>query len=318
MNKINIMPQVTVYRDVLSEKDIQLLLKEIYESQDQIIDAHKTTPEESAYLDHHGLQPQKRNDNTLIYTWTPWYTFGIRSVWSDPHDVRKSKKEHVDGFMLIKNAIKKVHDDYLNDWKDNGKWTYKINDWDIDAEEKPDASNMILSTFELLQHKLNLEEDYNIQVHTDWHNHRSEEPGPKQIITYTIYLNDDYEGGEVDFVDEENKKVFVYKPKRGDITVFPSGRPFWHGARSVKSDPNKIFIRTFSIFRYPGSQEWVYGASSHGIAKWMDMENEKIKAIIDGGEVGRQLVYKGEEMNLSKVVLPIYVDSEVYIDGRNI
>jgi hypothetical protein len=62
----------------------------------------------------------------------------------------------------------------------------------------------------------------------------------------------------------------------------------------------------------------MYGASSHGIAKWMDMENERVKSIIDGGEVGRQLVYKGEEVNLSKVVLPIYVESEVYIDGRDI
>lgn len=318
MKKINIMPQVTVYRDVLSEKDIQLLLKEIYESQDQIIDAHKTTPEESAYLDQHGLQPQKRNDNTLIYKWTPWYTFGLRSIWSESNDPKKSKKEHVDGYNIIKDAITKVHFDYIDEWKDKGKWTYNIKNWDINAPEEDDASNMILSTFELLQHRLNLDEEYTIQVHTDWHNHRKEEPGPKQIITYTVYLNDDYEGGEVDFVDEENKKVFVYKPKKGDITVFPSGKPFWHGARAVKSEPSKIFIRTFSIFRYGGSKEWIYGARSHGIAKWLEITNDKVKSEIEGGEVGRQLVYKGQEPNLSKVVLPIYVESEIYIDGREI
>lgn len=318
MNKIKIMPQVTIYRDVLSDDDINLLLSQIIESQDQVIDAKQTTPEESAYLDYHGLQPQKRDDNTLIYKWTPWYTYGLRSIWSDPEDINKNKKEHVDGYNIVRSAIKKVHDDYLEDWRAKGKWPYKIDNWDFDAPEKPDASNMILSTLEVLQHKLNLEEDYTIQVHTDTHDHRKQEPGPKQIITYTIYLNDEHEGGEIDFVDEENKKVFVYKPKRGDITVFPSGRPFWHGARAVKSNPPKIFMRTFSIFRYSGSQEWKYGASSHGIALWMDIQNEKIKNVIDEGNVGRQLVYKGQEPNLSKIVKPIFVESEEYIDGRKI
>ena len=318
MNKINIMPQVTVYRDILSENDINLLLNQIYESQKDIVDLEKTKPEESVYRDYHGPQPELRNDNSLIYTWTPWYTFGLRSIWSDPYDMKKNKKEHIKGFSLIRNAIKTVHFDYLNDWKDNGKWTYEITDWDIVAPDREDASNMSLSTFEILQHKLNLEEDYTIAVHTDWHNHREEEPGPKQIITYTIYLNDDYEGGEIDFVDEENKKVFVYKPKKGDITVFPSGRPFWHGARSVKSQPNKIFIRSFSIFRSPGSKDWIYGVRTNGLAKWIEMQNEKIKNVVEDGEVGRQLVYKGQEPNKLKRVIPIFVESEEYIDGRKI
>jgi len=317
MNKIKIMPQVTVYKDLFSEEELNFLMKEIKESQKEIKSLDPTSPEKSAYFDFHGYQPEDRKDQTLIYTWTPWYTYGLRSIWSDPRDSR-NKKEHVDGYNLIKNAIGVAHKDYINDYKDDGVWTYDIKNWDIFVPEEEDYSNMAVSTFEILQHKLNKEKDYTIGVHTDWHDHRRDEPGPKQILTYTVYLNDDYEGGEIDFVDEEEKNVIVYKPKRGDITVFPSGRPYWHGARSVKSDPNKIFIRTFSIYRYPGSKEWLDGLKSHGVTRWIDMQNEIIKNYIDEGNVGRQLVLPGNEANESENLIPIYVNKEIYIDGRSL
>ena len=317
MKKINIMPQVVVYRDILSDSDIEFLLSQIHNSQKDIENFDKTDPVESVFNDYHGPQPMRKK-NHLIRTWTPWYTFGLRSIWGDPSDALRDNQEEIKGFNIIKNAIVEAHFDYLNDWKDYGKWTYDITDWDVLAEERDDASNMFLSEFEILQHKLNLEEDYTIGVHTDWHDHRKDEPGPKQIITYTIYLNDDYKGGEIDFVDEENSKVFVYKPKKGDITVFPAGRPFWHGAKSVKSNPSKIFLRSFSIYRSPGSKEWNYGVKSHGVAKWTRIQNEQIKDVVESGEIGRQLVYKGQSLNKSKGLLPIYVDSEVYIDGRDI
>lgn len=317
MNKIKIMPQVTVYKDMLSESQIDFLMKEILESQKEIQEIEKTAPEMSAYFDLHGTQPKDREDQTLIYTWTPWYTFGLRSIWSDPRDSR-NKKEHVEGYNIIKNIIADVHDDYMNDYKENGRWTYDISDWDIMAPENEDHTNMPLSTFEILQHRLNKEEDYTIGVHTDWHDHRKDEPGPKQILTYTIYLNDEYEGGEIDFVDEETDHVIAYKPKKGDVTVFPSGKPYWHGARAVKSDPSKIFIRTFAIYRSPGSKEWNNGIKVNGVTQWVAMQNEIIKDYIDKGNVGRQLVFPGQEPKEDANLVPLYVKKETYIDGRTI
>jgi hypothetical protein len=57
--------------------------------------------------------------------------------------------------------------------------------------------------------------------HVDWNEFNSD-------ITYTIvvYLNDDYEGGELFFVDPEiNVKI---KPKAGSIVMFPSKLPYLH------------------------------------------------------------------------------------------
>jgi hypothetical protein len=315
MDKLVIMPQVTVYSNLLSDKDLNLLIKEIRDSQKDYAEVEKTDPSLSTYLDFHGPQPEKRNDGTLISTWTPWYTYGLRSIWNDPRGLNE-KDEHIKGHNIILNAIAKAHYDYLNDWKDNGRWTYEIKEWDPFVPESPDASNMAMSTFEILQHKLNLEEDYTIGVHTDWHDHRKDEPGPKQILTYTIYLNDDYEGGEIDFVDEENDHLIVYKPKKGDVTVFPSGKPYWHGARAVKSDPSKLFIRTFSVYRNPVNKDWELGLKLHGPQPWIKIQNEKVKEYADKGNVGRQIVFEGQSPSLDTNLLPLYIKKETYIDGR--
>jgi hypothetical protein len=57
--------------------------------------------------------------------------------------------------------------------------------------------------------------------HVDWNEQNFD-------ITYTIvvYLNDDYEGGELYFVDPEiDVKI---KPKKGSIVMFPSTLPYIH------------------------------------------------------------------------------------------
>lgn len=61
------------------------------------------------------------------------------------------------GYLILQDAIGKAHFDYIEKWKDAGEWTYDIPKWDIFERETDNLDNMCLSSFEILQHKLNLE-----------------------------------------------------------------------------------------------------------------------------------------------------------------
>jgi predicted 2-oxoglutarate/Fe(II)-dependent dioxygenase YbiX len=60
------------------------------------------------------------------------------------------------------------------------------------------------------------------------------------IISGVIYLNDDYEGGELYF-PEQNIKL---KPSAGSMVIFPSFRPYFHHPMKVISG-NKYMIALF-------------------------------------------------------------------------
>jgi len=49
-------------------------------------------------------------------------------------------------------------------------------------------------------------------------------------ITMIFYLNDDYEGGELEFT----KLQITYKPKKGDIIAFPSYYEYSHRVHPIK------------------------------------------------------------------------------------
>ena len=64
--------------------------------------------------------------------------------------------------------------------------------------------------------------------HIDWNENNSE-------IEYTIvvYLNDEYEGGELHFVEPELEDLTI-KPKAGSIVVFPSHMPYKHESLEIR------------------------------------------------------------------------------------
>ena len=72
-------------------------------------------------------------------------------------------------------------------------------------------------------HVSNETEKHGMRYHSDYMREQADAPGYKFIITCTIYFNDDYEGGEIDFVMGD--KLVKYKPDAGDLLVFPSGHP---------------------------------------------------------------------------------------------
>lgn len=59
--------------------------------------------------------------------------------------------------------------------------------------------------------------------------HHDTYPGSNRAISVLIYLNDDYEGGEVEFV-HLNLKM---KPKAGTVILFPPNYPYRHIAHPV-------------------------------------------------------------------------------------
>lgn len=91
--------------------------------------------------------------------------------------------------------------------------------------------------------------EYAMIFHTDY----QDEPdynGKDFGLTCTMYLNDDYSGGEVIFSVGDQK--ITYKPEAGDVLVFPSGHPdfmsenfrYEHAVTKVTKN-DKYFIRCF-------------------------------------------------------------------------
>lgn len=74
------------------------------------------------------------------------------------------------------------------------------------------------------------------------------------LITSTIYMNDNYNGGEICFFI--NGDFVTYKPAAGDVLVFPSGsplyapdnNPYFHAVNKVY-DGEKYLIRSY--VKYP-------------------------------------------------------------------
>lgn len=144
--------------------------------------------------------------------------------------------------------------------------------------------------------------DYlSMKYHTDYDYIRGDEPGDKFAITCTMYLNDDYEGGEMwfalghqaDSFGEEplpEEEIHVYKPSAGDVLVFPAGHPdvlseestYFHGvSRTGKSEnkaSDKYFIRSYYLIPFEGTEEWLENEKKYGAEVWEKMETERIKA----------------------------------------
>ena len=130
----------------------------------------------------------------------------------------------------------------------------------------------------------NLEDhpDYAMSHHTDFQREFAYNPGLKFGITAVFYLNDNYEGGEVlfRFLDKDDPSVikedYSYKPGEGDILVFPSGPPHYHGVKAVTSG-EKYIIRNYWRYDYPGHPLWLKLQEKYGEDIWRQLEEERLK-----------------------------------------
>jgi hypothetical protein len=119
-----------------------------------------------------------------------------------------------------------------------------------------------------------------MMYHSDYVREQQEERGYQFAITALAYFNDDYEGGEIDFL--VNDKFIKYKPEAGDYLVFPSGHPeilteegrvYLHGVRA-SFNANKYFSRMYVQKYYPGSAEWLEKEKEYGTDVWLTMQED--------------------------------------------
>jgi hypothetical protein len=67
---------------------------------------------------------------------------------------------------------------------------------------------------------------------THFNIHADHGPAYNCTVSAVIYINDDYEGGDINFPRLDN---LVYKPKAGDIAVFPSNYIYEHASLPMKA-----------------------------------------------------------------------------------
>ncbi len=228
-------------------------------------------------------ESEKNPESSVMYKdWRPWSRFGSY-VWeigqapsSDNIDlagVYNEEKEILDeineAFFYATNRYLEEHDKAVgDDWIIMGP---SISKYDHENPENPGSG---IEGLEMVYHT-----DY-VTLEGDW-------PGNKFILTCTMYLNDDYDGGDITFM-LPNKKIIDYKPSAGDVLVFPSGHPellsengkYLHGVKTV-SKADKYLIRCFYQKPFSGNPEWLANQEKYGKDVWMKMENERISKQMD-------------------------------------
>ena len=143
---------------------------------------------------------------------------------------------------------------------------------------------------------------FSMNYHTDYTEPLKGNPGKKEILTCTMYPNDDYEGGEIiyniekdlrppyfdrkeRFSDDEPQIAsgIVYKPSAGDVVVFPAGHPdyspggyYFHSVSKVTSG-YKYFITIFASHMYEGDETFREGLEEYGPELWEWLELRRLR-----------------------------------------
>ena len=211
------------------------------------------------------------------YTWDAWYTFGDLSVVQIDRTTFDKFPTLAQWGASIVNSLEKPNDaakQILNAF-------YKATKDYVDVNEvDPVAWNFNSPAICMYNTNAGVNEDIAMHYHTDFQQEKKDAPGYKPYITCTMYLNDDYEGGELSFKilkDDGTADEVVYKPKAGDIVVFPSRPPYYHSVL-LTTKGQKYFVRSFWDYYFEGTPEWLAGQAEYGEEKWAEMEKAREKA----------------------------------------
>lgn len=209
------------------------------------------------------------------YLWEDWFTFGksLSVLSNDGLFENFPNKEEWDKIYDIPNRahkenespiVKKITDSFYK----CTKLFFEGNNITLDD---PKFYSFNIAKY-LIGGKMN--------HHTDYQQEQYFIPGVKFHTTAVFYLNDNYTGGEISFLElDENQNIiwqYDYKPKAGDLVVFSGKEPIYHGVNEV-TNGEKYIIRLYWRYDEKPSEEWNKGVLQYGIEEWEKMQKSKAK-----------------------------------------
>lgn len=256
-----IYPYILVYKNMFKDidKSYKVLIDSLNETEDRIFSPWTQWSRFGDYL------------NPIVPGFTMSDKYGnlqnIKTTTQTQEDQKQFAIEMMENFHL-------VTEDYIK--------RYNV-DVDLNATSIDEDGN-IIPTWRWTggtigkYHISNDKEQHGMRYHSDYIREQGSSPGYKFIITCTIYFNDDYEGGEIDFVMKD--KLVKYKPQAGDLLVFPSGHPdyltedglpYLHGVMP-SYNKNKFLSRMYWQKYQKGTDEWYEKEKEFGKEVWAIMQ----------------------------------------------
>jgi hypothetical protein len=222
---------------------------------------------------------EKRSDGRGIYTeWTDWFIFGkychSRSndqvLFEIDQDIKNKKEYNFDLYrqeLILYNRIKESVNSAISHY-------IAINNVPV-----PVSSHITEQNIGRYDPGVDSGEGKTMQFHTDYSIGEWYWPGEKFLITATTYMNDDYDGGELMF--SIGSDIISYKPKAGEIVVFPSGspiypggEPYFHAVGGIKNG-DKSLVRMYLKYVTDGEPKWYKGEEKYGKEEWYSIAKSR-------------------------------------------
>jgi len=259
--RIVIYPKIEVYRNLLPN------IKDLYETMKE----SEKTSEGKYYL----------------RKWDEWSIFGTYTQQKHEDLEYREYGEMYDKEKLLSDSVYEAYNIAINEYIKNN------------SVVMPEGAQLMSSSFSKYKKDIDiLENNLAMQYHTDFRMFETEWPGSKFFLTCTTYINDDYDGGEIEFFIDG--QFVSHKPKAGDILVFPSVPPYYHGVKTI-TQGEKFFVRNFITYIADGSQSWLNNQKIYGPREWLKMEEERIKKEMPDAmlyfENGKQIKYSEKMKN---------------------
>ena len=235
-------------------------------------------------------------EDGLLSPWTQWSHFGeyLNPIFKDHWhtmtiDHMRSVETKTEKEEEQKLAILEIFDNFYlatQDYMSRNNVEF-AKDKKIINNEGKSLDQWITNGPAIARYRTDIDGPIAMTYHSDYVREPIISPGYKFAITALTYFNDDYEGGEIDFIIDG--EAYMYKPEAGDYLIFPSGHPdiltkegqvYLHGVMPAKGE-KKYISRMYWMKYEVGEDKWFEKEAEFGKDVWEKMQPDIMQKFRD-------------------------------------